>query len=292
MAAYNKTRASLLKHGLAPAKSRGQNFLVNRKMAERIISAASFAPEDQIVEVGVGLGALTIPLADSVSRVLGIEIDSGLIRYHQKEQSLPDNVVLQHGDILQSDFSLIADQVSRPLKIIANLPYSISNPFIFKIIENRSLIDQVVVMLQKEVADRLTASPGTKEYGIPTVLLSSCATIRRLLRVNASEFHPRPKIDSQVIRITFQKNQPDTCSFSALQKIVRSSFQNRRKTLLNNLSSAAWFNTNKIKNKTVIKEEMRKSIQQAGLKAEMRAESISVLQFLHLAATFEKAHIL
>jgi 16S rRNA (adenine1518-N6/adenine1519-N6)-dimethyltransferase len=289
MPPYDKTRKTLAEYGLAPSKSRGQNFLVNQQTAQRIVSAADFASDDHIVEVGVGLGALTIPLASSVTRVLGIEIDSGIIRYHQKENSLPDNVELYHEDILKTDLLAITQQLKRPLKILANLPYSISNPFLFKMIDNRSVIDQVVVMLQKEVCERLTASSGTKEYGIPTVLLSSCATISTLLNVNASEFHPKPKIDSQVIRIDFFKDDPLPCSFTALQKLVRSSFQNRRKTLLNNLRSAGFFKTGLSGDKTLIKDELRKVIQRAGLEPEMRAESITVIEFQRLTATFEEA---
>jgi len=292
MLPYDKTKKTLANHGLAPSKSRGQNFLVNRQTAESIVSAAAFSPDDHIVEVGVGLGALTIPLARSVTRVLGIEIDSGIIRYHQKENSLPENVDLCHEDILKTDLTSIADQLKRPLKIIANLPYSISNPFLFKMIENRSLVDQVVVMLQKEVCERLTASPGTKEYGIPTVLLSSCATISKLLSVKASEFHPKPKIDSQVIRIDFLKDEPQTCSFASLQKLVRSSFKNRRKTLLNNLQSAGLFKTSLPVNKALVKDELRKMIQRAGLEPTMRAERITVLEFQHLAAIFEEADMI
>ncbi len=291
MSSYQNTRTSLAKHGLAPSKSRGQNFLVNRQTAARIITMAGFSPKDAIVEVGVGLGALTIPLAEVVNRVYGIEIDSGIIRYHQEERTLPDNVDLHHADILRSDFAEMAAELSSPLKIIANLPYSISNPFLFKIIENRKLIDQVVVMLQKEVADRLLASPGTKQYGIPTVLLSSCAAIDRLMRLDASEFHPRPKIDSQVIRITFKKDQPDMCDFSALQKLVRSSFQNRRKTLLNNLSSSL-LSMNNIHYQSETKEKIRIILEKAGIVPEIRAETLTVAEFLHLTAILEREHIL
>ena len=292
MPSYDTTRMALARHGLAPSKARGQNFLVNRHTARRIIALADFTPEDRVLEVGVGLGALTIPLAESVFQVYGLEIDSGIIRYHQQERTLPENVELHHGDILRSDFAAIANQLSNPLKIIANLPYSISNPFLFKIMDNRDLIDQVVVMLQKEVADRLVASPGTKEYGIPTVLLSSCATVTSLLHLDACEFHPRPKIDSQVIRITFRKNQPDTCDFSALQKIVRSSFQNRRKTLLNNLFLLSWPGVSGTDERGEMKEKIRIALENAGIEPKRRAETLSVADFLHLTATFEKERLL
>lgn len=289
MPPYEKTKSLLARYGLAPSKTRGQNFLVNSSTAERIVLSARFDPDDCIIEVGVGLGALTLPLAQHVSKVIGIEVDSGIIRYHEKEKTLPANVSLLHADVLQTDLGHLAEKLGTRLNIIANLPYSISNPFIFKLIDNRMHVEQVVVMLQKEVCDRLGAAPGTKDYGIPTVLLGSCATVEKLMIVKPAEFHPRPKIDSQVMRIVFDENSPETCGFNSLQKIVRASFHNRRKTLLNNLVSSSWIRENPAENKQDRKESVKETIRGAGLLPQMRAEVISIAQFQHLGATFEKA---
>ena len=206
MTVYQKTKQSLQKHSLAPKKRFGQNFLVHRKTAEAIVQAGGVGKDDSIIEVGVGLGALTIPLAHAAGHVFGLEIDSGIIRYHQEENDLPDNVTLMHEDVLKADFNALADRCGGMLKIMANLPYSISNPFLFKLIDNHERMAWATIMLQKEVAQRLLAHAGTKDYGVPTVLLQSCATVKPLMTLKPAEFHPRPKIDSVVVRIDFSSD--------------------------------------------------------------------------------------
>lgn len=196
------TKQMLRYQGLAPHKKLGQNFLIHAHTPRRIVDLAGIDPDDQVVEVGVGLGALTQPLAAAARSVIGIEADSGIIRLHQEQQDLPANVKLLHADVLKVDLASLLEPGKR-LKIVANLPYSISSPFLFRLIAHADLMDSAVVMLQKEVALRLMAEPGTKEYGAPTVLLASCAEVRPLLAVDRAEFHPRPKVDSLVIRISF-----------------------------------------------------------------------------------------
>ncbi len=281
---------TLADHRLAPSKRLGQNFLIHRSTAEAIVAAAGFTGDDRVVEVGVGLGALTIPLANTVAAVTGIEIDQGLVRYHEDQQLLPPNVTLLHGDILRLDLSLLQKPPTGKLKIIANLPYSISNPFIFRLIELRESVDQVVVMLQQEVADRLQAVPNTKSYGIPTVLLGSCARVERLMSLDRSQFHPRPKIDSQVIRIRFFQPQPDQRLFKNVRHLVRAAFANRRKTLLNNLLAAEG-RTAAPGGGSTGREDVRKHLSQAieslGLPPTVRGEALSVEQFQRLAATLD-----
>ena len=279
---------TLLEHHLAPSKRLGQNFLIHRATAASIVSAAGFSPADRVVEVGVGLGALTIPLAAVVNQVIGIELDQGLIRYHEQEHVLPTNVSLVHGDILRIDLAQVIDPAGQRLKIIANLPYSISNPFIFRIIEYRQVIDQVVVMLQKEVADRLSAAPNTKPYGIPTVLLGSCARIERLLTLSPDHFHPRPKIDSQVIRITFLHDQPQPVPFDRLQQLVRAAFASRRKTLVNNLlASTLDLGENKDPRASLVahrRQHILHALTTLGLSPSIRGETLTVEQFQALTA--------
>lgn len=190
----------LARYGLAPSKRFGQNFLVNPRTAKRIVGLGGFSKTDHVVEVGVGFGALTSFLSEAAGTVTGIEIDKGLVAFHKAEQDLPENVTLLHGDVLKINFSELRTHKEEKLKIIANLPYSISNPFIFKLIDNSTYIDAVTVMLQKEVADRLTASPGSKNYGIPTIILGSIADVKHLITLKPPEFYPKPKIDSVVIK--------------------------------------------------------------------------------------------
>ncbi len=277
------TRHVLAGHGLAPSKKRGQNFLKHRATAQVIVNKAAFDKNDHIVEVGVGLGALTLCLAAAVSRVTGIEIDRGIVQYHEQEQILPANVELLHLDVLKADLAALHEKIGRPLKIISNLPYSISNPFIFKLIDNRTCIDQAVILLQKEMAQRLMAQPHTKDYGIPTVLLQSCADIAPLMSIAASEFHPKPKVDSQLIRIRFTQNKIADDLFPWLRHTVRSAFSSRRKTITNNLLASfpcpAESAVDKEMKRTIISEALARS----GLRKDLRAEDITVEEFKALA---------
>ncbi|WP_028582014.1 16S rRNA (adenine(1518)-N(6)/adenine(1519)-N(6))-dimethyltransferase RsmA [Desulfogranum japonicum] len=281
---YQKTKSTLHREGLAPKKALGQNFLVHQHTATYIADLANIQPEETVIEVGVGLGALTTPLAKQAAKVVGIEADSGIVRMHREQKDLPDNVDLRHADILKTDLGKLAQEAGQRLKIVANLPYSISSPFLFHLIAHRQHVQEAVVMLQKEVAQRLAAQPGNKQYGAPTVLLASCADVSTLLLVKPEEFHPRPKIDSLVIRITFHpvpahvRNLPEF-DHKLFKKIVNAAFNQRRKTLLNSLSSV--FNT---LDKSVVKER----IESAGIEASVRAEKLSLEDFVHLARGFAK----
>jgi 16S rRNA (adenine1518-N6/adenine1519-N6)-dimethyltransferase len=275
---HEKTRKLLKRQDLAPNKKLGQNFLVHERTPKRIVDLAGLHPEDRVVEVGVGLGALTRPLAAAAAKVIGLEADSGIIRLHRQQQDLPANVELIHADVLKVDFASLIEPGER-LKIVANLPYSISTPFLFRLIDHAHLMDFAVVMLQKEVARRLMASPGCKEYGAPTVLLAACAEIKPLLAVNPAEFHPRPKVDSLVVRISFHP-QPkrvqalgdfDRTLFS---RVVHAAFGQRRKTLLNGLDSAGLVPD---------KKKLTQCIEAAGIAPSVRAETLTLEDFVRLS---------
>jgi 16S rRNA (adenine1518-N6/adenine1519-N6)-dimethyltransferase len=281
---HRHIHSTLNQYGLAPHKKLGQNFLVHRHTAERIVALADPGREDVIIEVGVGLGALTNPIAARVSRVIGIEADSGLVQWHRDHQDLADNVTLIHGDILKINLEQLTERSGGSLRIIANLPYSISSPFLFRLLDHRVLIDWAVVMLQKEVALRLMAGPGTKEYGIPSVLFAACAAIEPLMRVKPEEFHPRPKVDSQVIRIRF--NPPPErmrhippFHWDLLKKIVQGCFARRRKTLLNGLAAVGLLTDRKL---------LAAVITRAGLSPTIRAEQLTLEQFIELARCMEE----
>ena len=300
MTADLNTRSSLEKHNLAPKKRFGQNFLVHKGTAEAIVHAGQITSDDIILEVGVGLGALTRPLANVARQVIGLEIDSGIIRYHQDEQDLPENVTLIHQDVLKADFSSLFEQCQGPIKIMANLPYSISNPFLFKLIENQEKMAWATIMLQKEVADRLTAHPGTKQYGVPTVLLGACATVTRLLTLKPAEFHPRPKIDSVVVRIDFDQQTKRLRTLppydrSFFHRIVRGAFSQRRKTLLNTLSAAKLLSAGLVdsleqmesgQERAAIKQLTEAAIRKAGIAPTARAEDLTLEDFVQLTLAF------
>lgn len=290
-----QTKSTLKGHQLAPKKRLGQNFLVNRNTAEAIVRAGNVSATDIILEVGVGLGALTTPLAAAVQHVYGYEIDSGIIRFHEEERDLPANVTLIHQDILTADFQAIAKQCGGSLKILANLPYSISNPFIFKLIDNAPLIDCATIMLQKEVADRLTALPSSKDYGVPTVLLATCATVKKLMTLRPDEFHPRPKIDSVVIRIDFatRRNLPEgdkgpSFDFALLKRIVRTTFNQRRKTILNTLSHSDCLSIPGEIDHPAKKQLTESAILAANLSPAARPETLSVADFIGLSKAIQQ----
>ncbi|MBI5559557.1 MAG: ribosomal RNA small subunit methyltransferase A [Deltaproteobacteria bacterium] len=275
----------LKKENLAPSKKLGQNFLIHRQTAARIVSLAEVTENDIIVELGVGLGALTGPLAEKAGRVIGLEIDSGIIAWQQTKGNLAENVTLLHQDLLKADFGELAQQCGGRLKIIANLPYSISNPLLFKLLDNRQVMEWAVLMLQKEVAERLTAAPGTKEYGILSVLMAGSASVTRLLDVGPGQFHPRPKVDSIVVKILFYPQPPRVTALpdhdhNLLRKIVKSAFQKRRKTLLNSLSTSPFI--------TYDKETIRQALSAAGIDPSIRAERLGIEEFITLTCVMEK----
>jgi 16S rRNA (adenine1518-N6/adenine1519-N6)-dimethyltransferase len=274
---YQKSKSVLKQQGLAASKKLGQNFLVHKHTAEHFADLAGLSKEDTVIEVGVGLGALTGPLAARAGQVIGLEMDSGIIRLHEKKQDLPSNVRLLHQDVLTADFAALAAQYGK-LKIVANLPYSISSPFLFKLIEHSELIDFAVIMLQKELAARLLAQPGNKEYGAPTVLLAACATIKLLLELGPEEFHPQPKVDSLLVQLSFHPvpervRRLGEFDRPLLKRIVSAAFGQRRKTMFNSLAAGA----------LASKEELAACIAAAGLAPAVRAEQLSLEDFIRLA---------
>jgi 16S rRNA (adenine1518-N6/adenine1519-N6)-dimethyltransferase len=289
MTTYGKTRSALARHKLAPSKRFGQNFLVHRHTAEAIVRSGDIHPQDTIVEVGVGLAALTLPLAGAARHVFGVEIDSGIIRFHEQEKDLPENVTLLHQDILKADFHDLEQRCGGKLKIMANLPYSISNPFIFKLIDNRNHVEMATVMLQKEVADRLLAGPGSKDYGIPSILLQHCARIKKLMTLGPAEFHPQPKVDSVVVQIVFHAEGDglpalSTDEYALFVKIVRATFSQRRKTILNTLTTAHLFP--ELVDRNDIKSLTEQAILAVGLSPRLRPEEMSIQSFEDLSRSF------
>jgi len=279
MLSGKKIKDILEQQKLAPKKRFGQNFLVNRNISEKIVKLAGVQLDDTIIELGVGFGALTSHLAGKCKKVIGLEIDSGIIRYHKAEGILPENVTLRHQDILQIDYAKLAQESGGRLKIIANLPYSISNPLLFKLTEHKDNMKWAVLMLQKEVAQRLTAATGTKDYGILTVRMAACASVKKLLELGPQHFHPRPKVDSQVVKIIFSPEPERAAALpdydkELFNKIVEAAFQQRRKTLVNALSSAKLVGADK---KTI-----SDSIEKLGLDSRIRGERLNIEEYVAL----------
>ncbi|MFO7760750.1 MAG: 16S rRNA (adenine(1518)-N(6)/adenine(1519)-N(6))-dimethyltransferase RsmA [Thermodesulfobacteriota bacterium] len=264
---------------LAPLKQLGQNFLIHPATIERLVQMAGISRKDNLVELGVGLGSLTRILAREARHVTGLEIDRKIISWHQNIKILPENVKLLHQDMLKADFKDLASGNGAPLKIIANLPYSIASPLVFKLIKNHQYIEWAVLMFQKEVALRLISSPGTKNYGILSVLLAGCAEVEKLLELGPSEFYPRPKINSQVLKIRFQP-VPDRVKAlpeydkKLLARIVKSAFQKRRKTITTALANSSVL--------AYSKNDIVSALDRAEINQNSRAEKLAIEEYVAL----------
>lgn len=280
----HQTKRLLQARKLAPHKRLGQNFLVQTRIAERIVALAGLDANDTVLEVGVGLGALTRPLAAVAAQVIGVEADAGIIRLHEEEGSLPARVRLIHADILRLDLATLAPEGGR-LKVIANLPYSISTPFLFHLMAQRRHVHSAVLMLQKELALRLAARPGCREYGAPTVLLAACAEVEPLLAVGPEAFHPRPRVDSLVLRLLFDPEPKRLAALGAFDRalftrIVRAAFGQRRKTLLNGLRPLFPH-----------RDRLEQSLQLAGIDAQARAETLELEDFIRLTQILQQRQV-
>jgi len=236
--ARREARAQLYRHALAPARSRGQNFLVDPQWAERIVAFAELRADDAVIEIGPGLGMLTQKLAARARRVVAIEIDAGLVRA-LRELPLPHTVELLHGDALAIDLSALARRLGPRVAVVANLPYALSSPMLRHILAARDQLAVWVVMLQREVARRVVAAPGTRDYGSLAALHQIATIVERCADLGPELFHPAPRVSSSVVRIEPQRAAPVRGDeFDRFERFLRAAFAARRKTLANSLAAS------------------------------------------------------
>jgi 16S rRNA (adenine1518-N6/adenine1519-N6)-dimethyltransferase len=274
-------RELLTTREIRPRKSMGQHFLADPNVAALILRRAQFEPHDVVLEIGAGLGALTLPLAQQVKHVLAVEPDQKIAALLGSEiQSAgASNVTIIERDILRLDIETLAGKLDVSLKVVGNLPYHISSQVLIRLIQFREVIDAAFLMFQKEVAERLTAKPGGKTYGRLSVLIQYCAEIYPLVSVNASAFFPKPKVDSQVVGIEF--HHPVTFQATderLLFQIVRAAFGKRRKTLRNALLGG---------NLGFADEGISAALELGGIDFQRRAETLSVKEFVTLSNSFQ-----
>ena len=265
-------------NGFQPKKGLGQHFLRDTGIVHKIINKARLDPSDHVLEIGPGLGALTIPLAASVHHVVAVEKDPRLAEMLKKRLGQDDisNVRLINEDILKLELEGIPGLPGKKMKVIGNLPYNISTPFLERLVENRNLVSRAVLMFQLELARRLTASPGNKEFGAMTVLVQYHAHISPLLEVSKVSFYPRPKVDSMVLELDFERPHPRRAEDETKFKtVVRGAFAHRRKTLLNSLKRTLSSRTS---------EEILAALRKCGIDPEKRAETLHIDQFLCLTS--------
>ena len=228
-------RAELARRGLAPHRARGQNFLVDARIADEIAEEAGIGPGEAVIEIGPGLGVLTRALAARARRVVAVEIDAGLVRA-LAEEGLPDAVEVIHGDALAVDLEALARRLGPDVRVVANLPYSISSPLLRRLLDLRAQLLGWLVLVQHEVALRMAARAGSRDYGSLAVLHRLCARVERLRSLPPHCFHPAPKVTSTLVRVTpLDPAGLADDELAWVERVVRAAFGQRRKTLLNAL---------------------------------------------------------
>jgi 16S rRNA (adenine1518-N6/adenine1519-N6)-dimethyltransferase len=228
-------RTLLARHGLALSRDRGQNFLVDVGLAQSLVQQAGVAPGDSVVEIGTGLGILTRALVDAGARVTSIEIDAGLVRVLREEALLPETVRLVHADALKVDLAAEVAAFDGPVRVVANLPYSVSAPILRRLLDLRPSLQDWSVMLQRDVAERLLANPGSKTYGSLSVLHQLCVDVERTREISPGSFHPRPQVQSSFLRMHPRSDALPIADLAGVERVVRAAFSARRKTLANAL---------------------------------------------------------
>lgn len=268
----------LQKYNFNFQKKFGQNFLINTGVLDDIIDAAEVTDEDMVLEIGPGIGTMTQYLCENARQVIAVEIDTNLIPILKDTLSAYDNVRIINDDILKVDINELAREYNngRPIKVVANLPYYITTPIIMGLFESHVPIESITVMVQKEVADRMQAGPGTKDYGALSLAVQYYSKPQIVVNVPPSCFMPQPKVGSTVISLRRHQQPVVQVEDEKLMfKVIRASFNQRRKTLANGLNNYGGIN--------LTKEQIQQSIEELGVPVNIRGEALSLEQFACLS---------
>ena len=281
-----KTIEVIQKNEFAFQKRFGQNFLVDARVLDKIIQSAGVTKEDCVLEVGPGIGTMTQALSEAARQVVAVEIDDHLIPILQETLKECPNVKVIHGDILKTDVKAIADEYNEgcPLHVIANLPYYITTPIIMGLFESGVPLKSITIMVQKEVADRMKAEPGTKDYGALSLAVQYYAEPYLAANVPPNCFIPRPNVGSAVIRLTRHEQPPVQVADERLMfRLIRAAFNQRRKTLANSLNNSQEL--------SFPKEQIQEAIEALGVSPSVRGEALSLEQFARLANLLSKKRV-
>jgi len=275
MGARGEARAALAAAGLRPRKRWGQHFLCDPGVARRIVETAEVGPGSVVLEIGPGLGALTDELAARAARLYLVEIDRGLVERLRSRHGDDPRVRIIVGDVLEVP---LAEVVTEPqATVVANLPYNIATPVLFRLLDLRERFPRAVVMLQREMAARLAARPGTADYGVTSVLVQAFAEVRVAFRVSRQSFVPRPEVDSAVVDLRWSPGpRADVGDAVLFREIVRAAFGQRRKMLRNALFALA----------TRLGLDAEAALVRAGIAPTARAETLDLAAFARLARAF------
>jgi 16S rRNA (adenine1518-N6/adenine1519-N6)-dimethyltransferase len=276
-----KTIEIIKKHDFTIQKKFGQNFLIDTNVLEKIINSAGMTKEDCVLEIGPGIGTMTQYLAEEAGHVIAVEIDTKLIPILNETLADYDNVTIINQDILKVDINQITQDYNqgRPIKVVANLPYYITTPIIMGLFEGGVPIDNITVMVQKEVADRMQVGPGSKDYGALSLAVQYYAEPYIVANVPPNCFIPRPGVGSAVIRLTRYKTPPvDVVDPKLMFRLIRASFNQRRKTLQNGLNNSSEI--------SFTKEQIIEAIEHMGLNPSVRGETLTLKEFAGLSNFF------
>ena len=269
----------LKKYDFMFQKRFGQNFLIDTHVLEKIIKSAEITKDDLVLEIGPGIGTMTQYLCENAREVVAVEIDKNLIPILENDTlAMYDNVTVINEDILKLDLNALVQERNsgKRIKVVANLPYYITTPIIMGLFESHVPLQNITVMVQKEVADRMQAGPGSKDYGALSLAVQYYATPYIAANVPQNCFMPRPNVGSAVIRLTLHEEPPvKVKDESFMFALIRASFNQRRKTLVNGLTNAAELNLSK--------EEVQAALEEMGLSATIRGEALTLEQFAALA---------
>ncbi|HET7754155.1 MAG TPA: 16S rRNA (adenine(1518)-N(6)/adenine(1519)-N(6))-dimethyltransferase RsmA [Anaeromyxobacteraceae bacterium] len=268
---YPSPRVLLDRHGLRAKKSWGQNFLADESILDGIAALAAPASDDTVVELGSGLGHLTARLLARGANVVAVERDRDMARVLRSE--LGDRVTLLEADAVRLDYAALArSRGVSALAVVGNLPYHLTSPILFSILDQRERVSRAVFLVQREVAERLAASPGTKDWGLLSVLLQQCAEVGIARKVPAGAFHPPPKVESAVVRIAFRPAVHEPRDASRFRALVKAGFAQRRKVLANALSAG----------RVAPPEHIARALEAAGIDGRRRGETLTVEEWVNL----------
>lgn len=277
-----RTKEIISKYGFKFSKSLGQNFLIDGNIITNICEGAEISKSDGIIEIGPGIGTLTEQLAKYADKVIAVELDKKLIPILEETVGHLENVSVINNDILKVDIEKLIEEEFGGLdvKVVANLPYYITTPIIMKLLESRLNIESISVMIQKEVAKRMIAPPGNKDYGALSVAVQYYSNPKIIANVPSSVFIPKPNVDSAVIKLDIYKTPPvNVIDESIMFKVVKSAFGKRRKTILNALSSGVL---------DLDKETIAKILDKAQIDPKKRGEVLSIEDYALIADTIVK----
>ena len=274
-----ETKFIMKKYGITANKRLGQNFLINDEAVEKIVYSSNINKEDLVIEIGPGLGTLTKPLLENAGKVICIELDDRMLKILEDRFSLYNNFQIINEDVLKVDLKRLLQENKKDgikhAKVVANLPYYITTPIVMKLLEDRLDIESITVMIQKEVADRLTALPGEKFSGAITYAINYYTNPKRLLEVDKTSFIPAPEIDSTVIKLDVLKQPTIKVNNEEMMfKVIKAAFMQKRKTLLNALNNSNQFGP---------KENIEKILTKLNIDLGIRGEKLSLQDFANIA---------